>query len=422
MNDDSHPTRRRRFPLVFLLLATFASGALIERSGLLPGAGRREPPGLGNTFDPFWEAWHLVKAYYVDQERAQDRRMTQGAIAGMLAALGDVGHTGYLTPEDVHRMEERLSGRLQGIGARITLRNRLPTILHTLPGSPARAAGLQPGDIIDRVEDQPVVNLSLAKLVEKVRGPAGSVVRLQVLRKGKPLNFEITRGNVNIPEVAWALLPDSGIAHLAIREFGSKADEQLRAALDESRRRGARGLLVDVRGNPGGLKEQAVAVTSEFLQNGQVVFIQEDSHGRQEKVLATDGGRAGSLPVCVLIDEGTASSAEIFAGALKDHGRARLVGTTTFGTGTVLREFRLSDGSAVLLAVAKWLTPSGHEIWHKGIAPDVQVELPQDATILMPESEEGLTAAELRKSTDKQLLRALDILREQLPPAGKERQ
>src|SRR4051794_6316076 len=208
MNDDFYvPRRRPRFPLVFLLLATFASGALVERSGWLPGGGlgRREPPGLGNTFEPFWEAWHLVKKYYVDQEKAQDQHMTQGAIAGMLTSLGDFGHTTYLTPDDVKRMQEALTGRFEGIGARLTVRNRLPTILHTLPNSPAREAGLQPGDIMDKVEGQPVANLSLEKLVEKVRGPAGTVVHLQVLRKGKPRQFDITRGKVNVPEVAWAM-------------------------------------------------------------------------------------------------------------------------------------------------------------------------------------------------------------------------
>jgi carboxyl-terminal processing protease len=172
-------------------------------------------------------------------------------------------------------------------------------------------------------------------------------------------------------------------------------------------------LLVDVRGNPGGLKDQAVAVSSEFLKDG-VVFIEQDMHGARTAVPVQPGGTATDIPVVVLIDEGTASSAEIFAGALQDHGRAKLVGMQTFGTGTVLQPFELKDGSAVLLAVAQWLTPKGREIWHKGIQPDVEVPLAEDAALLLPEMEAALDAASLARSEDKQLLQALKVLQEQL--------
>jgi carboxyl-terminal processing protease len=413
MNDQ--PPRSRTFPFVFVALAAFAGGVLLDRAGWVPGGGGA-PFGIGRTFRPFWQAWRLVKEYYVDPQSAQDETMTRGAIAGMLDSLGDVGHTSYLTPDEVRRLEDSLSGKLEGIGARITVRNRQPVILQTLPRSPARKAGLKAGDILLDVEGEPVAAMSLQKLVDRVRGPAGSVVHLRIQRPGEsaPRVVAITRARVDVPEVTWHLLPGAPIAHVAIREFGKKADEQLRAALAGSRQKGARALIVDVRGNPGGLKEQAVAVTSEFLQKGQVVFIEQDARGRQKKVLARGDGKAATLPVCVLIDGGTASSGEIFAGALQDHRRARLVGTRTFGTGTVLRQFDLSDGSAVLLAVAKWLTPKGHEIWHKGITPDVGVKLPEDATILLPESEEDLTEAGLRASKDAQLLKALDLLRQEL--------
>src|SRR5262249_26970696 len=177
-----------------------------------------------------------------------------------------------------------------------------------------------------------------------------------------------------------------------IRNFGTHTDAQLKAALKALRGRGVKGLLLDVRGNPGGLKEQAVAVTSELLKDG-IVFIEQDADGKQESVPVRPGGVATDLPVVVLIDEGTARSAEIFAGALQDHGRGRLVGMRTFGTGTVLQPFRLSDGSAVLLAVAQWLTPKGRKIWHQGITPDVEVPLPEGAVGLLPETEAGVTAA-----------------------------
>jgi carboxyl-terminal processing protease len=345
--------------------------------------------------------------------------MTQGAIEGMLLSLGDVGHTGYLTADEFQNLESGLKGQMEGIGARLTVRNRRPTIVQTMPGSPARAAGLKPGDAILEVNGKSVANLSLQQIVEQVRGPADTEVSLRVAREGRarPLDVKIRRARVEVPDVTWHLLPGTPIAHVAIQNFGSQADTQLRAAVDVARRQGARALLLDVRGNPGGLKEQAVAVTSEFIADG-TVFIQQDARGNREDVTAKSGGIATDIPLCLLIDEGSASSAEIFAGAIQDHDRGKLVGTRTFGTGTVIQPFRLSDGSAVLLAVAEWLTPKGRQIWHQGVSPDVEVALPAAATILLPDTEEGMDAAALARSPDKQLLKALDVLKQSLGPAG----
>src|SRR5262249_53577232 len=161
----------------------------------------------------------------------------------------------------------------EGVGARVTLRNRRPTVVRTMPHSPAQAAGLKAGDVLEEVDGKPVADLPLDRVVDQVRGPAGTTVQLRVFREGepRPLDFTIRRGRVEIPDVAWRLLPGAPeVAHVALREFGGKADEQLRAAIAEARKAGAKGLLLDVRGNPGGLKEQAVAVTSEFLTSGLV--------------------------------------------------------------------------------------------------------------------------------------------------------
>jgi carboxyl-terminal processing protease len=421
MNDPylSEPNlpRRRPFPMWFLLLAVFFAGALLDRYGLLPGRYGHEPPGLARTFTPYWEAWHLVEEHYVDRTAIDPERMMQGSIHGMLASLGDTGHTSYLTREDVQRLRSGLEGHLEGIGARLSVRKGRPTIIQTMPNSPARAAGLRPGDVLVAVDGQAVEGMSLDQVVDKVRGPAGTTVRLRVLREeeARPLDIAATRARINVPDVTWHMLPGAPVAHVALREFGKNADEQLRTALQEARAKGARALALDVRGNPGGLKDQAVDVTSAFLQPGEVVFIERDSFGRETKVPAVqEGSHAPAVPVCVLIDEGTASSAEIFAGALQDYGRGQLVGTRTFGTGTVLEPFPLSDGSAVLLAVAEWLTPKGRQIWHHGIEPDVEVPLPSGASILMPESEDDLTAAGLAKSSDKQLLKAFELLKEQI--------
>jgi carboxyl-terminal processing protease len=349
--------------------------------------------------------------------------MTRFAITGMLESLGDEGHTGYLPPDAVKRMESGLKGEMEGIGARITMRKRVPTIFQTMPNSPARKAGVKAGDVILEVNGQPVAQESLQQIVEQVRGEAGTEVKLRVMHDGQtgPVEVAITRGKVEVPDVSWHMLPGESLAHISMESFGDKADDQLRTALQETREQGAKGAILDLRGNPGGLKDQAVAVTSEFLKDGDV-FIDQNAHGKQTAVPVKPGGTALDLPLCVLIDGGTASAAEICAGALQDYDRAKLVGERTFGTGTVLQPFMLSDGSAVLLATSQWLTPKGRQIWHKGITPDVEVALPEAASILLPEMEDGMDAAAFQRSEDAQLHKAIDILRKEVQgqaPDGK---
>jgi carboxyl-terminal processing protease len=401
---------------VFALVG-FAFGVLADQAGLMPGARGREPAGVAKTFAPFWETWRLVEQHYVDRDAVNHERMTEGAIEGMLDSLGDRGHTTYLTAKEYEQMESGLKGEMEGIGARMSLQHgHQATVMGIVPNSPAEKAGLRPGDIFLEVDGKDVTDMSLERIVSLVRGPAKTAVHLQVLREAKKLDFDITRARVEVPNVSWHMLPGQpAVAHVAVEEFGGNAQKQLQQALRDATKAGARGLIVDVRGNPGGLKDQAVAVTSQFLKDG-VVFIEQDAQGHQKPIPVDHppGTEVTDLPLILLIDQGTASSAEIFAGAIQDHGRGKLVGTRTFGTGTVLLPYILSDRSAVLLAVAEWLTPNGRKIWHEGIQPDVQVALPTGARILLPEAEDHLDSDALAKSEDKQLLKALDLLKEQL--------
>jgi carboxyl-terminal processing protease len=410
-------TRSFLLPLVPL---AFLAGLLLERYGWLPGSRAYVPAHLGDTFDPFWEAWGDVERFYVDPKAVEPKKMTGGAIEGMLASLGDEGHTAYLSPDAYKQLKASLEGNFEGIGARLSARKGVPTIMQTMPNSPARKAGLKPGDVLLKVNGKPVVGMSLSLVAATVRGPAGTTVEVTVAREkiSAPLNFQIERAKVDIPAVTWRMLPGQPIAHLALMEFARQADVQLREAVQEARQRGVKGLIVDVRGNPGGLKDQAVAVTSEFLKDG-TVFIEQDRDGQRRDVPVKPGGEITDLPMVLLIDEGSASSAEIFAGAIQDHGRGKLVGTKTFGTGTVLRPFKLSDESAILLAVEQWLTPKDRQIWHRGITPDVEVALPRGAAVLLPDEETKLTAEQFASSEDVQLRRALEVLREQLPGGPK---
>jgi len=410
-----HPrdSRRNRLITILFITAAFALGVQVERHGWFLTA--HEPPEIQRTFLPFWESWDRVHKYYVDQGSVDNEHMTHGAIRGMLASLGDVGHTTYLTKDEVQRLQENLKGELYGIGASIGIRKQRPTIIYTLPKSPARAAGLKPGDVVQQVDGKDVQTLSLQQLVQLIRGSAGTKVHLKVLRANPTqlIDLDIDRAHVDVPDVAWQMLPRAPIAHVAIRNFGEHTDEQLRAALEAARKEGAKALILDVRGNLGGLKEQAVKVTSEFLKPDEVVFIQKDAKGQTQSVRSEKDGVAQDMPLCVLVDEVTASSSEILAGAIQDHERGKLIGTRTFGTGTVLGQFPLSDGSALLLAISEWLTPKGRQIWHKGITPDIEVSLPQDAAIIMPESETKLTADGLAHSKDTQLLKAIDVMKKE---------
>jgi carboxyl-terminal processing protease len=411
------PSPRISSPLsrLIVLALVFAAGVLVERSSRLLTSFQDAPPGIEKTFAPFWETWNLIQERYVDREAVEPKRMTRGAIEGLLASLGDFGHTTYLTPEELKRLHESLEGRMEGIGARLSIRRRRPTVVSTVPGSPARSKGLKPGDIFVEVDKQQVLAMPLDRIVSLVRGPAGTKVHIRIAREGtpKPLDFDIERARVEVPDVTWHMLPGEQVGHVAIQSFGQQAHMLLKAALEDLKGKGARALILDVRGNQGGLKEQAVAVTSEFVGEG-AVFIEQDARGNRTTVSVQPGGQALTIPLCLLIDEGSASSSEIFAGAIQDHARGKLVGTRTFGTGTVLQPFNLTDGSAVLLAVAEWLTPNGRQIWHHGISADVEVALPEGAAILFPENEAELTATALAQSEDKQLLKALDILRAQL--------
>lgn len=398
--------------LLVLLPLSFAAGVAVERLGVLPGSRARALAGLQPTFD---EAWQLIHRYYVGRSALRDEPLTAAAIEGVVNSLGDWGHTRYLTPEEVERLQTSLKGNLEGIGARMTMRKKRAVVVQTLPGSPARRAGLRPGDVLLEVDGKSVVGWPLSRVVEVVRGPAGTQVQLKIARGEPPqvLTLSLTRARVEVPVIAWRWLPGAPVVHLALLEFSQAADAQLRTVLQQLRQQKVQGLILDLRGNPGGLKDQAVAVASEFLASG-VVFLERDAAGQEQPVPVRSGGLATDLPLVVLLDEGTASSAEIVAGALQDYERGKLVGTRTFGTGTVLREFALRDGSALLLAVAEWLTPKGRRIWHEGIQPDIEVSLPPETEPLFPDEERPLTAQQLAQSGDRQLLRALEVLREQL--------
>ncbi|MCS6887921.1 MAG: S41 family peptidase [Chloroflexus sp.] len=369
-----------------------------------------ETADICTDFAVFWDVWRLARERYVDPAAADPARMLEGAVDGMLATLGDEGHTRFLTATEATQWQESLSGEFEGIGIYVGERNGALLILALIEGSPAAASGLRAGDRILAVDGAAVDGWTIDELVSRVRGPAGTPVTLEVSRRDtEPLRFTITRAKITAPSVSWAMLPNQ-IALVRITSFDEQAANGLRKALTEAKAAGAQGVILDLRNNPGGLLSALLAIAGEFLPAETPVLIERNRDGSQRVTATRAAGVAQDLPLVVLINGGSASAAEILAGALQDAGRAILIGEKTVGTGTVLTPFRLSGGAQLLLGTQEWRTPAGRQIRGKGIEPDRVVAQPIDAPILLPAEARNMSAAELAASGDAQLLAAIAAL------------
>jgi carboxyl-terminal processing protease len=408
----------RRLLIILLVIAgLFLLTGAAFGAGLVAGSADLLSPCIVRTndqpaqFDIFWQAWNLVQRYFVDRKALDPTAMTYGAVRGMVEALGDTGHSAFLTPTEKEVRQSSVAGNFTGIGAELGIREGLPVIVAPIDGSPAAEAGLRPGDILVTVDGEDVTTIPLNEIVQKVRGPAGSTVQLTILRPAEQETheFTITRRTITVPAASWAMIPGTKIADLRLSQFSENAEQDVVAAVQAAKDAGATGLIVDVRNNPGGLLDQAIKVTSQFLITG-TVLLEEDAEGARTDYPVVVGGKATDLPLVVLVNPGTASSAEIFAGAIQDYERGQVVGETTFGTGTVLRPFELDDGSELLLGVRQWLTPNGRLIRNQGIAPDVQVILPLGSDLVSPAELREMTPEQLQASPDTQLQKAVELL------------
>jgi len=394
--------------LIGLILYVLTAGVILERQVLaaLDPAARAQL-----DFKLMAQAAGLIEEHYVDRGAIRPQRMTYAAIGGMVDSLGDTGHSVFLTPEMVRTNKQQLQGHFPGIGAEVRMRDKQVVIVAPLDGSPAQKAGLRAGDVIFKVDGRDIAGETLEKVVSSIRGPAGTKVTLSVRDPGtdSTRSVELVRAVIHPQLVSWRLVPGTRIADLRIAAFSEGTAKRLRKAIEALRSAGANAVVLDLRDNPGGLLEQAVAVASEFLPGGNVL-LEKDSRGKLQPVAVEDEKGRLELPMAVLVNAGTASAAEIVSGALQDARRAVVVGQKTFGTGTVLEEFGLPDGSALMLAVREWLTPDGHTIWHKGIEPNVKVALAAGAAPVFPEALAALSPGQLATSRDAQLLKALALL------------
>lgn len=362
------------------------------------------------------QAWNIIDQDYVDRRAINYQQMSYDAIKTMLGDLGDTGHTRFLTPQEVKAEQQQLSGTFAGVGIYIQQDPKTKDIIisSTILGAPAQKAGLKRGDIIIEVNGKNVVGMDFSAVQPLIEGPAGSTVAITVRRPAtrQIVTFQITRAQIQVPNVVMHYIPEHHIAIIQIVQFSSGVSDQLKTAILQAKKEGATSLILDLRNNPGGYLQEAINTASEFMARG-TVLIEQDSSGKQTKYQVTGQTVERSIPMVVLVNQNTASAAEIVSGALQDNGRALIMGTPTFGTGTVLQEYDLTDGSAILLGISEWLTPNGHFIRKDKIQPSAGFRIPMDpALILTPDvmNQADMSLAQILKSGDIQLIRAITYL------------
>ena len=401
-----------------LAVVIFAGGVAVGNTGIASGSipvGQTAGPGggdSGNELALISEAWKAIQDNYVDAKNLNDRDLAYGAIRGLTEAVGDEGHTSFLTADEAKSVDQSLSGTFVGIGVQLDSdETKGPIIRSIIPGTPAEEAGLKRGDLIVKVDGTSTTGQSIDEVVSRVRGPEGEAVTLTIQRgSADPFDVKIVRKQFDLPLVSWAMVPGRKVAMIRLDQFATGATQGIEDAIKGAKADGATAIVFDLRNNPGGYVNEAVGVASQFVGDG-TVYQSVDASGVEKDVPVQPGGLATSIPLVVLTDGGTASSAEIVTGAIQDAGRGKVVGDKTFGTGTVLGRFDLSDGSSLRIGVERWLTRNGRPIWHEGLEPDVKVTLADTVTPLLPDDIRDMTPASLAKSDDTQLLKALELLK-----------
>jgi len=333
--------------------------------------GAQTPEGLLMPLQPLLETYEIIQTRYI--EKVDPSKLVEGAVKGMVESLGDP-YSSWIDSAEHERREMIQQGRLGGLGVRIATRDAFPTILHVLEGTPAEKAGLKAGDQISVVDGRSTRETSLEEVANRLRGKVGTRVKLTIQREEKSLEFTLTRAIIREFTIKKEKL-DEEVGYLHIVDFQSgNTAKNVKEALHEFRQEKIVALILDLRDNGGGLLTQAVEVTDEFLNSGKIVSVEGRDPTGFQVYHAQAGEALPDIPLAVLINEGSASASEIVAGAIKDHGRGLLVGTDSFGKGTVQETFPLPNGGAVTMTIARYYLPSGETIKETGIVPDITVE------------------------------------------------
>ncbi|MGD9712557.1 MAG: S41 family peptidase, partial [Thermomicrobiales bacterium] len=327
-------------------------------------------------------------------------------------AVGDTGHSAFLDPVEAQSYRASLNGELIGVGIRIEFNGEYPQVIAPIDGSPAESAGIESGDFILKIDGRDTSRMTPNEVGTLLRGEEGAPVDLTIGRPETETEFDITivRARIEVEPVAWAELPD-GLFLLRLNEFSEGAGEALTQAIEEVIAGGATGIVLDLRGNPGGYVDEAKRVASEFLPAGSVLYFEQRRGEEPEPItLDREAGAARTMPLVVLVNERSASAAEIVAASLRDNARAEVIGVNTFGTATVVSSFGLDDGSIASIGTALWTTPNRESVRNVGVSPTIEVKLSPLADETEFESGSFLTLAEIHANDDAQLLAAIELL------------
>lgn len=379
----------RTYVLVLVVLGSFLAGLFVGRTDA--GQGETVVSSDGETriegkyssktkevdFAIFWEVWDKIDSKFI-LKPVDYEAMYHGAIKGMVESLDDP-YSVYMDPEETKQFAEQIKGEFGGIGAELTLEEKQLQVVSVLPGTPAEQSGLRAEDYIVRVNEEETFGMSLFEAVSKIRGERGTVVKLEIFRDGEESTqtLEITRDIIDVPSVESEIKEDEEgkkVLYIRILTFADKTFSELDEAIKINENSGAEAVILDVRGNSGGLLDQSVSVAGEFMDKDQIVAIEEFSDGARKEFKTENGNRLKDLPLIVLVDKGSASASEILAGALRDNRGVKLYGVQTFGKGTVQEFLRVGSDASLRISVAKWLTPNGTDINKEGLTVDVEVE------------------------------------------------
>lgn len=335
------------------------------------------PKNINLDFKLFWDTWDLLSTQYIERSAIDPKKLYYGAISGMVAAVGDP-YTFFLTPDQQKSSKEELNGSFEGVGIQLGFnKDKRLVVIAPLSGTPAAEAGIKPEDIILKIEDKDTSNITLPEAVNLIRGPKGSKVTLTILSgEGEPKPYTLIRNTIIVKSVEVSYKnTNSGkeIAVVRLSRFGERTQDEWNQAVSDILLREPKGLILDVRNNPGGFLEGAVFVSSEFLKDG--IVVRHESLEEKRSFEVNRVGKLTDIPMVVLVNKGSASASEIVAGALQDHKRAKLIGEKTFGKGTIQEAQELEGGTGIHITVAKWLTPNGRWVNEtEGLEPDIKVE------------------------------------------------
>ena len=346
---------------------------------------KQAPATIEVDFSLFWDVWQRVSRDYIDKTKLEPQKMVWGAIAGMVQSLGDP-YTVFLSPKENQEVKDDLGGVFEGIGAQLGMKDKKIVVIAPLEGMPAEKAGIKAGDFILKVDTEETTGWTLPEAVAKIRGPRGSKVVLTVLHQNQeqPVEITIIREEIKVPSVEVEMEENGQVVHLKLMRFGDQTSEEWEAAVNEINQitkqpnnQTTKGVILDLRNNPGGYLQGAVFIVSEFLENGPVV-IQENAQGQRQTFDVNRRGQLTEVPLVVLINQGSASASEIVAGVLQERGRAKIVGEKSFGKGSIQEAEDLSQGAGLHITTSKWLLPSGKWINGQGIEPGVKIEDDQE--------------------------------------------